>query len=52
VPIRARRIFKVDSFYVVFQVKALHFTPVESPYLDSMAVKFAFSNSDPRSARP
>jgi hypothetical protein len=52
VPIRAKRIFKVDAFYVVFQVKALHFTPLESPYLDSMAVKFAFSNSDPRSSRP
>jgi hypothetical protein len=52
VPVQARRIFKVDAFYVVFQVKALHFTPIESPYLDSMAVKFAFSNSDPRSSRP
>lgn len=52
VPIRAKRIFKVDAFYVVFQVKALHFTPIESPYLDSMAVKFAFSNSDPRRSTP
>jgi hypothetical protein len=52
VPIRAKRIFKVDAFYVVFQVNALHFTPLESPYLDSMAVKFAFSNSDPRSSKP
>jgi len=52
VPIRAKRIFKVDAFYVAFQVTALHFTPIESPYLDSMAVKFTFSNSDPRSSKP
>jgi hypothetical protein len=51
VPIRAKRIMKVDGFYVVIQVKKLHFTPLDSPYLDSMAVQFAFSNSDPRSSR-
>jgi hypothetical protein len=48
VPIRAKRIVKVDGFYVVMQVKDLHFTPLDSPYLDSMAVHFAFSNADPR----
>ena len=52
VPILARRIVKVDSFYVVFQVKALHFTPLDSPYLDSMTVTFTLSNKDPRSAQP
>src|SRR5208282_5809438 len=51
VPILARRIIKVDDFYVVIQVKALHFTPLESPYLDSMTVQFTFSNSDPRASR-
>jgi hypothetical protein len=51
VPIRARRIMKVDGFYVVIQVKDLHFTPLDSPYLDSMAVQFAFTNSDPRASR-
>ena len=35
VPIRARRIMKVEAFYVVMQVKALHCTPLDSPYLDS-----------------
>ena len=50
VPIRARRIMKVDEFYVVIQVKDLHFTPLDSPYLDSMAVQFAFTNSDPRAS--
>ena len=48
VPIRARRIVKVDEFYVVFQVKDIHFTPLDSPYLDSMVVQFEFTNSDPR----
>lgn len=51
VPIRARRIMKVDSFYVLIQVKELHFTPLDSPYLDSMTVQFAFSNSDPRTSK-
>jgi len=51
VPIRTRRIVKVDGFYVMFQVKNLHFTPLDSPYLDSLDVTFAFSNSDPRAAR-
>ena len=49
VPIRTRRIIKVDGFYVVIQVKDLHFTPLDSPYLDSMDVQFVFTNSDPRS---
>jgi len=51
VPIRARRIIKIDGFYVAFQVKDLHFTPLDSPYLDSLAVEFAFTNSDPRASR-
>lgn len=49
VPIRARRVMKVEEFYVAIQVKDLHFTPLESPYLDSMTVQLAFTNSDPRS---
>jgi hypothetical protein len=48
VPIRAKRIIRVDGFYVVFEVKDLHFTPLDSPYLDSMTVRFELSNSDPR----
>jgi hypothetical protein len=48
VPARARRIIKVDGFYVVLEVKAYHFTPLDSPYLDSMTVDVAFSNTDPR----
>src|SRR5882672_11304547 len=48
VPVKARRIIKVDSFYVVLEVKAYHFTPTDSPYLDSMTVQVEFSNTDPR----
>jgi hypothetical protein len=48
VPLRARRIMKVEDFYLVVQVKDLHFTPLDSPYLDSMAISFALTNSDPR----
>ena len=51
VPILAKRIMKVDGFYVVIQVKAFHFSPPESPYLDSMTVQFVFTNSDPRASR-
>ncbi len=50
VPVGAKRIMKVDNFYVVLQVKAYHFTPPESPYLDSMTVEVEFRNTDPRQA--
>lgn len=52
VPAGARRIIKVDGFYVVLQVKAYHFTPLDSPYLDSMTVTVEFRNTDPRQAEP
>jgi hypothetical protein len=52
VPINARRIIKVDNFYVALQVKAYHFTPGDSPYLDSMSVEVKFSNTDPRTEKP
>jgi hypothetical protein len=48
VPIRAMRIIKVDGFYLVLLVKAFHFTPPDSPYLDSMTVAVQFTNTDPR----
>lgn len=50
VPIRVKRIMIVYGFYVTIQVKALHFTPLDSPYLDSMTVQFAFTNNDPRAS--
>ena len=52
VPIRAKRIIKVDGFYLTLEVKSFHFTPIESPYLDSMTVQVKFSNTDPRSPGP
>jgi hypothetical protein len=51
VPVRARRIVKVDGFYVLFQVKSLHFTPLDSPYLDSMLVDFEVTDRDPRTGK-
>ena len=51
VPTRARRIVKVDGFYVVIQVKDVHFAPPDSPYVDSMTVQFQFTNNDPRETR-
>ncbi len=48
VPVRARRIIKVDGFYLVLQVTAFHLTPPDSPYLDSMNVTVEFKNTDPR----
>ena len=51
VPIRTKRIMRVDGFYVVIQVKDLRFAPMESPYLASMVVQFAFTNSDPRASQ-
>jgi len=52
VPISARRIIKVDGFYMILEVKAYHFTPLDSPYLDSMTVQVKFSNTDPRPPSP
>ena len=48
VPVNVRRIIKVDSFYVVVQVTAYHFTPPDSPYLDSMTASVELTNADPR----
>jgi hypothetical protein len=49
-PVRAtaRRVIKVDGFYILLQIKSYHFTPPDSPYLDSMEVFVRFTNSDPR----
>ena len=52
IPVGSRRIVRVENFYVVLQVKAYHFTPPDSPYLDSMIVAVEFRNTDPRRAEP
>jgi hypothetical protein len=51
VPVLTARIIKVDGFYVVLKVVAYHFTPSESPYLDSMTVQVNITNTDPRAAK-
>ncbi len=48
VPVQTKRVIKVDSFYVVLQIKAFRFNPPDSPYLESMTVAVDFTNSDPR----
>ena len=48
VPAQTKRIIKVDSFYVVLQMKAFRYNPPDSPYLESMTVAVDFTNSDPR----
>jgi len=45
---QTKRIIKVDSFYVVLQVKDFRFNPPDSPYLELMTVGVDFTNSDPR----
>lgn len=50
VPVGAKRVIKVDDFYVIMQITARHFTPLDSPYLDSMTVHVDFKHSDPRAA--
>jgi hypothetical protein len=50
IPAMAKRIIKVEGFYVVLQVKSFHFTPPDSPYLDSMSVAVEFTNTDPRTS--
>ncbi|HVI07491.1 MAG TPA: hypothetical protein VND65_04270 [Candidatus Binatia bacterium] len=50
VPLTAKRIIKVDNFYVVLQVLSRHFSPPDSPYLDSINVAIELTNSDPRKA--
>jgi hypothetical protein len=52
VNIRARRIIKVDGFYIAFQVKDFRFFPEYSPYLISMTVQLELTNHDPRSNAP
>lgn len=50
VPILARRIIKVEGFYVVFQAKDFRTNPRDSPYLDLMTVQWELTNRDPRAA--
>jgi hypothetical protein len=48
VPLLAKRVFKVEDFYCVIQVKDRHFLVPERPLLDSMRVEVQFTETDPR----
>lgn len=50
VPIYAKRIIKVEAFYISFQVKGYHYSPQDSPYLDTMTVQMQLTDRDPRQA--
>jgi hypothetical protein len=50
VPIYAKRIIKVEGFYISFQVKGYHFSPPDSPYLDAMTLQMQLTNNDPKKA--
>lgn len=47
VPLLARRVFKVEDFYCVIQVKDFHVIP-ENHLPDSMTVEIRFTGTDPR----
>ena len=47
VPLLARRVFKVDDFYCIIQVKDYHVVP-ENHLPDSMTVEIRFTGTDPR----
>jgi hypothetical protein len=48
VPWLAQRVFKVEDFYCVIQVKDFRFLTPESRLLDSMRVELRFTGTDPR----
>jgi hypothetical protein len=50
VPLQTARVFKVESFYCVVQVKERHFLSPERPLLESAKVEIRFTNSNPLSA--
>ncbi len=50
VPLQTVRVFKVESFYCVVQVKDRHFLSPERPLVDSMKVEIQFTNTNPLNA--
>ena len=47
VPVRARRVVKVENFYCSIEVKQYHFVVPGQPHLDSMNVEVQFTNANP-----
>ena len=50
VPLRTVRVFKVENFYCVVQVKEHHFLVPERLLMDSMKVEIQFTNTNPLNA--
>jgi len=48
VPLLAKRVFKVESFYCVIQVEDYHRLTTESRLLDSINVEVKFTRTDPQ----
>jgi len=48
VPLLAKRVFKIENFYCVVQVKKYHRIVPEKLPLDSMRVEIEFTDADPR----
>jgi hypothetical protein len=49
VPLNTKRVFKVEDFYCVVEVKDYHRVVPERLWLDSMRVEVQFTGKDPRS---
>ena len=48
VPLLAKRVFKVEDFYCVVQVRDHHFLFLGRPLLEFMSVEVQFTDTDPR----
>jgi hypothetical protein len=46
-PISAKRVIKVESFYIIIQVRAYKFNSANSRKLDSLTVEFELTNNPP-----
>lgn len=51
VPLHAKRIIKVDGFYVTIEVKSVHFETSDAPYPDRAEINLTITNSDPRTGQ-
>ncbi len=50
VPTDAKRIIKVDGFYVKIEVRDVHFQTSDAPYPDRADINLTITNSDPRAS--
>jgi hypothetical protein len=47
IPVRTKRVIKVENFYCSLEVKQYHFVMPGQPHLDSMTVEVQFTNTNP-----